>query len=203
MSNKGKSIYDQWDFAIKERDIAAMSQLLSQYPKLVDQGIIHYRGNGTTFQTLPLNMVNDTLAIAKLLLEHGANPNAYGDGNVLALHNATPEVTRYLIAQGAEVNLIGYEDFSPLMYEVYMENHENVETLIQHGAEVNFQKAHDGYTCLHWAARKGYLAIAKLLLQHGAKLGALNKENQTARDLAIENGHSSVAEYLEEKTKEV
>ena len=69
MSNKGKSIYDQWDFAIKERDIAAMSQLLSQYPKLVDQGIIHYRGNGTTFQTLPLNMVNDTLAIAKLLLE--------------------------------------------------------------------------------------------------------------------------------------
>ncbi len=188
MSNKGKSIYDQWDLAIKERDIAVMSQLLGQYPKLVDQGIIHYRGDGTTFQTLPLNMVNDTLAAVTLLIEYGADPNAYGDGNVLALHNAAPEVTRYLIAQGAEVNRVGYEDFSPLMYEVYMENHENVEILIRHGAEVNFQTAHEGYTCLHWAARKGYLAIAELLLQHGAKQGALNKENQTAKDLAIEKG---------------
>lgn len=53
--------------------------------------------------------MNQSLEAAKLLIENGADPNEYGDGNVIALHNASAEVTAYLIKKGAEVNLVGAE----------------------------------------------------------------------------------------------
>ena len=196
MSNKGEMVYNRWDKAIKEKDLLEISTLLAKYPKLINQGIIHYRGNGTTFQTLPLNMVNDSIDATILLIEHGANPNEYGDGNVLALHNASPEVTKYLISKGAEVNKIGYEECTPIMYEAYMHNYENVKILIEKGAEVNYQSQYDGYSSLHWAARKGDLEMIKLLIKNGAHINSVNKENQTPKDLAKENNHDSVFEYL-------
>ncbi len=198
MNKKGKSIYEKWDKAIKKRDLKEISILLTEYPKLINQGIIHYRGNGTTFQTLPLNMVNDSIEATKLLVEKGADPNEYGDGNVLALHNANTEVTKYLISKGADVNRIGYEECTPIMYEVYMHNIENVEILIEMGAKVNYQRQHDGYSSLHWAARKGDIKIIKLLMKNGANINSVNNENQTPKDLAKENGHDDIFEYLEQ-----
>ena len=118
MNKKGKSIYKKWDKAIKEKNLKTISNLILEHPKLINQGIIHYRGDGTTFQTLPLNMVNNSLKATKLLIEKGADPNEYGDGNVLAIHNASSEVTKYLISKGADVNRIGAEECTPLMYEV-------------------------------------------------------------------------------------
>lgn len=197
MSEKGKAIYKKWDKAIKEKDVKAISTLLLEYPKLINQGIIHYRGNGTTFQTLPLNMVNNSLEATKLLLKNGADPNEYGDGNVLAIHNASFEVTKYLLSQGVNVNQIGYEECTPIMYEVYMHNYENVNILIENGADINYQRKHDGYTSLHWAARKGDLKLVKLLIENGANINSVNKEHKTPKDLARENKYNKVFEYLQ------
>lgn len=197
MDNKGKIVYNKWDKAIKDRDLFEISNLLTEYPKLINQGIIHYRGNGTTFQTLPLNMVNDSIGVTKLLIEKGADPNEYGDGNVLALHNANSEVTKYLISKGADVNRIGYEECTPIMYEVYMHNNENVKILIEKGADVNYQSQYDGYSSLHWAARKGDLDMIKLLIKNGANINSVNNEKQKPKDLAKENVHDSIFEYLE------
>ena len=201
MSNNGKAIYDTWDKAIKEIDLKAITKLLQAYPKLINQGIIHYRGNGTTYQTLPLNMVNRSLEAAKLLIENGADPNEYGDGNVLALHNASSDVTKYLISKGADVNRIGYEECSPIMYEVYMHNKENVKLLLENGANVNYQRKYDGYTSLHWAARKGDLEIVKLLISNGAIPTITNNNNETPKDLAKANDHKSVFDHLSNTEK--
>lgn len=196
MSSKGIAIYKDWEKAIKALDLKSITTLLMEYPKLVNQGIIHYRGNGTTYQTLPLNMVNKSLAATKLLLENGADPNEYGDGNVLALHDASAEVTKYLISNGADINRIGYEACTPIMYEVYMHNHENVQILIANGANVNYQSEYDGYTSLHWAARKGDLQLVQLLLKHGANINVKNNKKQTPMDLAKENNQQEVYIYL-------
>ena len=49
-----------------------------------------------------------------------------------------------------------------------------VSCLLEQGA--NKDKADkDGWTPLHWAARKGHLAIAKLLMSYGADLNAREK----------------------------
>jgi ankyrin repeat protein len=201
MSTNGESIYKDWAKAIEEIDLNTISELINTYPKLINQGIIHYRGNGATFQTLPLNMVNKSLEASKLLVENGADPNEYGDGNVLALHNASAEVTKYLISQGADVNRIGAEECTPIMYEVYMHNHENVQILIDNKADVNYQSKYDGYTSLHWAARKGDLQLVRLLLKHGARVQLVNNKNQTPLDLARENNHDNVYEYLNRAAK--
>ena len=197
MSKKGKSVYKEWEKAIKEKNLKIITNLLMEHPKLINQGIIHYRGNGTTFQTLPLNMVNDSLEATKLLLDKGADPNEYGDGNVLAIHNASPEVTKYLISRGANVNKIGAEECTPIMYEVYMHNYENIEILLENGADINYQSQYDGYTSLHWASRKGDLEMVKLFINNGANINSLNNENQTPKDLAKENNHDNVFAYLE------
>lgn len=196
MSSKGAAIYKDWEKAIKMLDLNANDNFLMDYPKLINQGIIHYRGNGTTFQTLPLNMVNKSLAATKLLIEKGADPNEHGDGNVLALHDASIEVIKYLISMGADVNRIGYEACTPIMYEVYMHNHENVQILIANGADVNYQSAYDGYTSLHWAARKGDLQLVQLLLKNGATINVQNNKKQTPLDLAKENNQEDVFVYL-------
>ena len=196
MSAKGAAIYKDWDKAIKILDLDSIARLLIDYPKLINQGIIHYRGNGTTYQTLPLNMVNKSLAATRLLIENGADPNEYGDGNVLALHDASTDVTKYLISKGADVNRIGYEACTPIMYEVYMHNHENVQILIANGAAVNYQSEYDGYTSLHWAARKGDLQLVQLLLKHGATINVENNKKQTPLDLAKENNREAVFVYL-------
>ncbi len=145
-------------------------------------------------------MVNSSLEATKLLIENGADPNEYGDGNVLAIHNASIEVTKYLISKDADVNLIGYEECTPLMYEVYMHNYENVKILNEKGADVNYQSQYDGYTSLHWASRKGDLELVILLLQKGADLHTLNKERQSPLDLAGSNNHDDVFDYLTEIT---
>ena len=196
MSKKGKSTYERWEKAIKEYDLKAISNLISEYPNLVNQGIIHYRKNGTTFQTLPLNMVNSSLEATKILIDNGADLNEHGDGDVLAIHNATSDVLKYLILKGVDVNRIGAEACSPLMYEVYMHNYENIHILIENGADLNYQSAYDGYTSLHWAARKGDLKVVKLLVENGAKISTLNNEKQTPRDLAKENEYDNIYEYL-------
>ena len=196
MSKKGKTLYKKWDKAIRELDIESISNLIKESPKLISQGIIHYRGNGTTFQTLPLNMVNSSLEATKLLLENGVDPNERGEANVLALHNASAEVTKYLISKGADVNLVGYEECSPLMYEVYMHNYDNIKILIDHGADVNYRSEYDGYTCLHWASRKGDLEIVKTLLNNGANLNVLNNKKESLLDVAKANNHEDVCDYL-------
>ena len=198
MSQKGKAIYNSWELAIREIDTKQISILIQKHPKLIHQGIIHYRGNGTIFQNLPLHMVNTSLEASKMLVESGADPSKYGDGNVLALHNASLEVTQYLISVGAEVNKIGYEECTPLLYEVYMNNTDNVEFLIKSGAEVNYQRKLDGYTSLHYACQKGGIQMISLLLQNGASTKVKNDKGKTAVDIAKERNFIEALELFKE-----
>ncbi len=55
------------------------------------------------------------------------------------------------------------------------------------------------YTPLIWAARKGQLAVLKLLLERGADINAVNKWNNTALHWAAYNGLVPIVEYLCQK----
>jgi hypothetical protein len=47
-------------------------------------------------------------------------------------------------------------------------------------------------TALHWAARKGHLGVATVLVSEGATVLKKTKKGKTASDLAKENGHYNV-----------
>ena len=62
-----------------------------------------------------------------------------------------------------------------------------VSSLLQQGANVNSQNKMNGWTALHWAAKRGNRNIALLLMKRGADKLMKNFKGETAADLALEN----------------
>ncbi len=114
--------------------------------------------------------------IVKLLLEHGANPNATSSyfGSFYALHAAAQEGRleniRLLLAAGANVNQFNDEPTCVTALHVAAEN--AVSFLLEAGADVN-AAASEGVTPLHAAAYRGELDIARMLLEAGAQVDAI------------------------------
>jgi ankyrin repeat protein len=140
-------------------------------------------------------MVNSSIDAVRLLVSAGADPNDGADC-VLANHDASLEATRFLLETGTDVNRIGYEQCTLVMYETYMNNHENVQLLIDHDADVNYRRSSDGYTSLHYAAKKSGKRMIKLLLTGGADVLARTSDGQSPADLAREHGRPEYAALL-------
>ena len=99
---------------------------------------------------------SDLYPFAKLLLKHGADPNAaIGESELTPLHVA---------AGGARTKL--------------------VELLLRKGAAVDARDS-DGATALHHAARAGSNAAVVALIEAGADPQAADSAGKVARDLAV------------------
>ena len=186
-----------WQQAVRESDLKTMASLLDCDSNLVHEQIVHTRGNGTTYGVLPLEMLNQSVAGSTLLLDHGADPNRHGDGESLAIHNASHAVTMLLLDAGAEVNRIGYEQCTPVMYETYMRNRENVRLLIERGADVNYQRKLDGLTSLHVAVKNGDSALIGVLVGASADPHLIDSGGKTPIDFARDEGREELLEMLE------
>jgi ankyrin repeat protein len=82
-------------------------------------------------------------------------------------------VARFLLDQGANVNARNNYGFTPLHLACNgrSPDSELIQRLIVNGADVN-ARLDRGLTSLHWAASSGDLKAAKLLIDHGADLNA-------------------------------
>jgi uncharacterized protein len=114
------------------------------------------------------------LEVARLLLEHGADPNsvAYNESRVTPLHSAVSarrrDLAGLLLALGASANAV--------------------------------QKG--GWTPLHAAAHNGDEAIVDLLLLRGADPTRPADDGRTPIDMATEAGFGSMAEMLRQATQD-
>ena len=143
-------------------------------PSVVD--LLDFNGNPRRNGEVVRAAHDGDLAKVKQLIEAGADPNscdANGMGTLLTFH---PEVTKYLLSQGADPNLQRNENISPVLVGiVYSGNLECVRLLLEGGADVNRQNEHNHETALHYAASGEHVEMVKLLLDHGADLGAKTK----------------------------
>ena len=187
---------NRWQQAVRELDTSAMSALLADDPSLAHEQIVHTRANGTTSGVLPLETANKSLEATRVPIAAGADPNRSGDGNSLAIHNAPLDVMTYLLDSGADVNKIGYEECTPVMYEVYGKNYDSTRLLIERGANVNYQRQLDGFAPLHFPAQKNDLPMVEILLSAGADRNLKDGDGKTPADLARENGHHEIVEKL-------
>jgi ankyrin repeat protein len=120
--------------------------------------------NQKTFLMLSMNK---QLTIARLLLEHGANPNARD-------------------CRGA----------SALIHSVHYNSPDHAELLLQNGARPDLTDA-IGVTALMYAASQNKVAILKHLLAYNAKPNLKNSTHWTALTFAINSCHpESVAQLL-------
>ena len=135
-------------------DVDRLAEIIDARPAVVDER------SGDGFTPLHLAAYFGKDDSVRLLLDHGADPNAVGTGWMTgtALHSAVSA------------------------------RHPNVvATLLDRGADPNARQA-GGWTPLHGAAHNGDLETTELLLAHGADATAADDEGRTAEDHANERG---------------
>lgn len=64
----------------------------------------------------------------------------------------------------------------------------NTKLLIERGININAANAMNGWTPLHWAAKRGHASIVKYLVQKGADTTLLTKKGETAAQVSSNTG---------------
>jgi len=124
-------------------------------------------------------VLENHIAVARLLLECGANPDHAGISFTFP-------------------GLSGFR-MTPLHSASCSEKTEMARLLLSHGADPNHPKAvgPGGHTCLHEAARTGKLALAEDLLAHGIDASARASDGTAATDWARMMHHPRLLKLLE------
>jgi ankyrin len=136
-------------------------------------------------------------------LEDGADVDyATPEGRSAVLHVAamdgSADIVSLLLRRGANVNIVGKFGATPLITAVSSivsktpDKIRVVQLLVANGADVRRPDS-DGKTPMHWAAIKGNRDVAKLLVDRGAEINALDPFDQTPLDVASD---ALTADYL-------
>ena len=96
-----------------------------------------------------------------------------------ARHGGYVDVVKSLVNQGADVNYMDANKWSPLMAAITGGGFETVKFLVDNGADVNARDQHE-WTPLMLAAKDGDLEAVKLLVEKGAEVNAKNSSGKTA-----------------------
>lgn len=124
------------------------------------------------------------LQMVRLLLEHGAQPDAHSKGYPplsLAAETDCHELVQLLISHGADPNLVT-KGSAPI---VSAANIHVARVLLESGADPNFatvddERDQDGHTALIYAAQLGNVEVMKLLIAYGAKVNHVTSEGRAA-----------------------
>jgi len=140
-------------------------------------------------------------ATAEALLAHGAMANAQSKGSASAWtpwHEARRaghgDLAQLLRRHGGEDRARGPIDIHRAASSGYIGR---VQVLLD--AEPGLLDSRDFLrrrTALHWAADRGDLAMAELLLSRGAGRALTDKQGKTPLDLALAHGHADMAALL-------
>ncbi len=108
----------------------------------------------------------------------------YAKGTALMLRGCTPELTRWLVAQGTDIAAV--DDYENTALHAQARNRDDcVDTLIALGADVNLNTGNAG-TPLHCAADSKRAEHVASLLRHGAQVNAQNREKLTPLEYALQ-----------------
>lgn len=154
---------------------------------------------------LLLALGTNQIDLAKLLLDHGADPNAHpsalegqsDDGNMTLLDAASllnsPEMMHLLLAHGADPNEPDEENRTLLMRVVDQENTDAVSELLAAHANVDWQDDY-GKTALIYAVRRGFLAGVSAILAQHPKIDLVDHDGWTA--LRYAQGNTTLVDEL-------
>lgn len=111
---------------------------------------------------------------------------------------AHSDVAKFLIEQGANVNVACDDGVSPLFLVASVGPLDVARFLVEKGAKVN-AIGFEGMTPLHLAAAGGQLDIAKLLVENGASVHVKSVDGITPLHIATFMGQLDIAKLLVEK----
>ncbi len=143
-------------------------------------------------------------AVVATFLDLGADPRGEEYGAYTALHSAAgnknPEVAALLLDRGADITKItNFFGETPLMTATRLGAVETAALLLDRGADPN-EAGYSNRPVLHGAATSGNAEMVQLLIDRGARVGATDREGNTALDDALEfptwRGTAAVVDLL-------
>lgn len=174
-----KSPVELFGAAVRDGDVEGVRALLGAHPELVAR----INEPLFDFKQPAIQLAMGNLAMLDLLIAHGADINAksaWEMGGFGILENAPPEQMRGLIERGAQVDVWSAAKFDMA---------DRLREFLTSDPSLVNAKGGDGKRPLHYAAG---VAIAQLLLDHGAEIDALDDDH-----------HSTPAQYLVSDRPEV
>ena len=207
-------------WAVRADDISAVQSLLRA-------GANVKAANRYGITPLSLAAVNGNASMIEALVKAGADPNTtITEGETVlmrASRTGSPEAIKALLDHGADVNhQDGFLGETALMWAAADNHAAAVQTLVARGANpnirsnlTNFPKIQSqakvanalvsvvmprgGWTALMYAARRGAVDSARVLIEHGADLNIVDPDGVSALNEAIINFHYDLAGLLIEK----
>jgi len=127
----------------------------------------------------PLGYAWQNTEIAKMLLDHGADPNLPG-GNFLhrAIKSGVPGMVALLLEYGANPNAKDGKLRTPLHEAAALGRAEVVELLLKHGADCDVRDE-NSMTPLLEAAIKGYINVTEQFCKHGVDCNGEDTRGRT------------------------
>lgn len=182
---------------------AVQQNRLAEVRTLLEQGADPNTKNSQGSPVLVVAANRGFTEMAQLLLEKGAKVDARrkdGDTALLVALGAQHDaIALLLIQKGADVNtkyLMDGIEFSVLLSAVMDDQAEVVEALLKAGASVDFTERQLGRTALFWTDK---VEIARMLLDHGAKVDARDWTGNTPLMLAVQESRLAMAQLLVER----
>ena len=183
---------------------------------LIERGAELQASSGARCTPLHAACSGGNLKVAKLLLSKGADVAALDADGFSPLHtaadNGCPELIELLLAHGAKLGAMVYDGRTALHLAAQGRQDDRddmvqpradadyaaaAEALIRHGADVQAVIGHHrGEQPLHTAAQFGNTAVARVLLDHGASVDALDADGNTPLTYAILLKKQAVAKFL-------
>jgi len=143
----------------------------------------------------------NSLKLAKLLLQHGANINGADDDNDSFLSYSTgygkTELVKYLLENGADIN---QRDVNPNMGCLPIHSIASIAELrlyIEHNANLE-EQCDNGRNLFHFVARENYIELAKYLLENKiVNSQKLDKNGESPFDYAKKRNNIEMMKLLE------
>ncbi|RDS81600.1 ankyrin repeat domain-containing protein [Dyella monticola] len=140
----------------------------------------------TPQQALVIAIDHNDLTGVTTALKAGADPNAVTNNSTPVMDAAFSgyvEITKILLAHGADVNFANIYGVTPLLAAAGTGQADTVTLLIQGGATIE-SRDWKGNTPLLSAAESGSVETVKVLLAHNAAVNARNRDGDSALDIA-------------------
>ena len=182
--------YITWDLAVQRQDVRKIEVLLEEKPSRIDQKIMQFRRDGSTWSNAPMYFTSNNIPMVKLLLKYGAPVNSLG--SKILKGDSTPAFIDFALELGFEMSERG------ISLGAYQGHAESVRHYILRGA--NIQHVHEdgsGVSLIHSAAfsksekrKEQYVDIVRALIQVGVDVNArtnINKRSEMGRKLVVQS----------------
>jgi hypothetical protein len=173
--------------AVQTGDTAAIEKLLEANPKLVN--VLNQQGLPAVLTAVYYGQG----AAAEMLRNAGAEVGLFEAAALGDMEKVQAELTDW----PEDIHEFGRDGFNALQLACYFGHAELATWLVEQGADVNAAARNEQeIRPIHAAAAQGNVAIAKLLLAHGAEVNARQQGDFTALHAAAQNGDMALAKLL-------